>query len=94
MSSPRETVFALEDPSPNRIGFDLERVMRTAYRIDDFQQTYFVIESFEALLAATEADFGPIYERCGGRRRCRRRRCCADDVVLHRGTQDYFRAKG
>ncbi len=42
-SSYTESVFALEDPSPNRIGFDLERVMRTRYRIDDFQETYFVI---------------------------------------------------
>ncbi len=42
-SSPGETVFALESASPNRIAFDLDRVMRTTYRIDDFQETYFVI---------------------------------------------------
>ena len=41
-SSYTESVFALDDASPNRIGFDLERVMRTRYRIDDFQETYFV----------------------------------------------------
>jgi phenylalanine-4-hydroxylase len=43
VSSYTASVFALDDPSPNRIRFDLERVMRTRYRIDDFQETYFVL---------------------------------------------------
>jgi len=47
-SSPSETVFALDSPSPNRIGFDLARVMRTRYRIDDFQETYFVLDRVDA----------------------------------------------
>jgi phenylalanine-4-hydroxylase len=38
-SSFTESVFALDDPSPNRIRFELERVMRTHYRIDDFQES-------------------------------------------------------
>ena len=46
-SSYTETVFSLEDASPNRIGFDLERVMRTHYRIDDFQETYFVLDALD-----------------------------------------------
>jgi hypothetical protein len=58
-----ESIFALDDPSPNRLGFDLERVMRTPYRIDDFQQVYFVIPSLQALLDATLQDFGALYER-------------------------------
>jgi phenylalanine-4-hydroxylase len=38
------------------------RVMRTPYRIDDYQQTYFVIDSFDQLLHHTlEADFAPLY---------------------------------
>jgi phenylalanine-4-hydroxylase len=62
-SSHSESIFALDDPSPNRIGFDLRRIMRTLYRIDDFQQVYFVIDSFEDLLEATlNTDFGPLYE--------------------------------
>jgi len=63
VSSRAESVFALDSPSPNRIGFDLERVMRTPYRIDDFQQVYFVIPSLEALLAASLQDFAPLYAR-------------------------------
>lgn len=94
MSSPKETVFALEDPSPNRIGFDLERVMRTEYRIDDFQQTYFVVDDFESLLDATAADFAPIYARFPGATALAPETVLDDDVVLHRGTQAYVQAKG
>lgn len=62
VSSYAESRFALDDPSPNRLGFDLKRLLQTDYRIDDFQQTYFVIDSFDDLLEQTmRADFGPIY---------------------------------
>ena len=47
-SSPSETIFALESASPNRVAFDLARVMRTRYRIDDFQETYFVLDGMDA----------------------------------------------
>ena len=61
-SSHAETRFALASPSPNRLAFDLMRVMRTRYRIDAFQQSYFVIDSFEDLLRRTaETDFAPLY---------------------------------
>jgi phenylalanine-4-hydroxylase len=93
MSSPRETVFALEDPSPNRIAFDLERVMGTAYRIDDFQQTYFVIDSFQSLLDATAVDFAPIYERLRQRDPLPPPTVLPGDTVLHAGSQAYFNAK-
>jgi phenylalanine-4-hydroxylase len=61
VSSRTESIFALDDASPNRIGFDLVRTMRTPYRIDDFQQVYFVIPSLQSLLDATLQDFAPIY---------------------------------
>jgi phenylalanine-4-hydroxylase len=64
LSSHGESVFALDDPSPDRIGFDLERVMRTKYRIDDYQENYFIIDSFDDLLRQTlDTDFAPIYAR-------------------------------
>ncbi|WP_276968461.1 phenylalanine 4-monooxygenase, partial [Metallibacterium scheffleri] len=47
LSSKGESIYSLESNAPNRIGFDLERVMRTRYRIDSYQKTYFVIDSFE-----------------------------------------------
>ncbi|GBU15027.1 phenylalanine-4-hydroxylase [Polaromonas sp.] len=62
-SSRSESVFALDSPSPNRIGFELERVMCTDYRIDDFQESYFVIEDLQALLALARVDFAPLYQR-------------------------------
>jgi phenylalanine-4-hydroxylase len=62
LSSPTESVYALESPKPNRVELDLERVMRTKYIIDDVQQTYFVIESFEQLLEECLKDFGGYYE--------------------------------
>jgi phenylalanine-4-hydroxylase len=65
-SSNVESLFALTSPSPNRIGFDLERVMRTNYRIDDFQESYFVIRGLDELLALATIDFGPIYQRIAG----------------------------
>lgn len=63
VSSKGESIYCLESEAPNRIGFDLERIMRTRYRIDTYQKTYFVIDSFEQLIAATEPDFTPIYAR-------------------------------
>jgi phenylalanine-4-hydroxylase len=64
LSSKGETVYSVESPLPNRIAFDLERVMLTDYLIDDFQQTYFVIDSFEQLFeAAYGTDFAPLYRR-------------------------------
>lgn len=63
LSSKSETVYCLRDSKPNRIGFALERVMRTDYRIDDFQKTYFVLENYERLFEAVSGDFGELYER-------------------------------
>ncbi|MDX1550298.1 MAG: phenylalanine 4-monooxygenase, partial [Lysobacter spongiicola] len=63
VSSKGESMYSLESDAPNRIGFDLERIMRTRYRIDTYQKTYFVIDSFEQLMDATGPDFAPIYEK-------------------------------
>ena len=61
-SSRSESVYALEDAAPNRIAFDLPRIMQTEYRIDDLQRVYFVIDDFEQLFEATRPDFTPYYE--------------------------------
>lgn len=62
MSSPGEIAHCLASPEALRIGFDLRRVLRTVYEIDDYQQTYFVIDSFRQLFDDTAQDFAPIYE--------------------------------
>jgi phenylalanine-4-hydroxylase len=62
VSSHGESHYALYDHRPLRIGFDLRRVLRTAYEIDAFQKNYFVIDSFEDLLHKTvDVDFAEIY---------------------------------
>lgn len=89
VSSATESVFALEDPSPNRLGFELERVMRTLYRIDDFQQTYFVIPSVEALKAVTLQDFEPVYAALKGAEEIPVQTILPTDRVFTKGTQAY-----
>jgi phenylalanine-4-hydroxylase len=90
VSSYGESIFALDDPSPNRIGFDLERVMRTEYRIDDYQQNYFVIDSYDSLLRQTvETDFAPLYARLETLSDLAIADILPDDSVITRGTQAY-----
>jgi len=93
VSSRDETLFALESESPNRIHFNLERAMRTDYRIDDFQQTYMVIDGFDELFRATQQDFAPIYERIRGEPDVEPGGLLPGDRIYHRGTQAYALAK-
>ena len=88
-----KTVFALEDSSPNRLAFDMLRVMRTRYRIDDFQQTYFVIPSLEALLESTLQDFAPVYAALETAPDLGPDALAPFDQILTRGTQAYAREK-
>jgi phenylalanine-4-hydroxylase len=95
VSSSAESVFALESDSPNRIRFDMKRVMRTDYRIDDFQQNYFVIPSFEALLRETvETDFAPLYAEILAQPDIPIAAILPGDGVVTRGTQAYAKGKG
>ncbi len=73
LSSAGESVYCLDDPRPHRLGFDLRRVMRTRYRIDRFQETYFVIDDFAQLFEATRPDFTPIYREIAVAARSRAR---------------------
>jgi phenylalanine-4-hydroxylase len=94
VSSLAESIFALDDPSPNRLGFDLGRVMRTPYRIDDFQQVYFVVPSLQALLDATLADFGALYAWLAAQPDVAIDAILPSDEVFTRGTQAYARSGG
>lgn len=92
-SSRTESVFSLDDASPNRIGFDLERVMRTHYRIDDFQESYFVIDSLAELLELATIDFAPLYDRIAGQPEYQPGDVLPTDRVIARGTGRYHAAK-
>jgi len=89
VSSRAESIYAVENPSPNRIAFDLERVMRTEYRIDDFQETYFVIRSFDGLFAETYKDFAALYLRLKQGPAYRPGDIAAGDSIVTRGTHAY-----
>ena len=63
LSSGGELAYCVDDPRPQRLPFDLERIMRTEYQIDRYQERYFVIDSFDHLMRETAPDFTPIYAR-------------------------------
>ena len=93
-SSKDESIFALDNPSPNRLRFDLERVMRTQYRIDDYQQTYFVIRSYDDLIRATvDYDFAPLYHHLADGVTHPPDAILPADQVISAGTQAYAREK-
>jgi len=92
-SSYTETFFALDDASPNRVRFDVERMMRTQYRIDDFQETYFVIDGFEDLLNLAKIDFGPVYQRINGQPEFQPGDILPTEEPITRGTGAHHQAK-
>ena len=63
LSSSGELKHAVRDKAPHRIALDILRAMRTQYKIDSYQQTYFVIDSFQQLFDLTAPDFTPLYEQ-------------------------------
>jgi phenylalanine-4-hydroxylase len=85
LSSSAETVFSVTDPAPNRIAFDLRRVLRTRYRIDDFQETYFVLDRFEDLLRAVERPLGPVIDSLAGEPDLEPHALDPSDRVISRG---------
>ena len=86
LSSGGEIGYCVESPEPNRLGFDLLRIMRTKYKIDTFQETYFVIRDFEQLFEATAPDFTPYYESLTGKEPYPASTVLATDKVYNRGT--------
>ena len=94
VSSKGESIHCLESDAPNRIGFDLQRIMRTRYRIDTYQKTYFVIDSFEQLMQATEPDFAPIYARLAAQESLPAGSVRDTDQVYHRGTGEGWSTEG
>ncbi len=63
LSSSGELAYSVTSPEPHRLPLQLERAMRTRYKIDTYQQTYFVIDSMQQLLDFAATDFAPLYEK-------------------------------
>jgi phenylalanine-4-hydroxylase len=89
LSSPTESVFCLESDSPDRIKFNLKRILQTKYHIDDFQDNYFIIDSFKQLFDETFQDFTPVYESLKGMPVHEAGVIVAGDVVEQKGTGLY-----
>jgi phenylalanine-4-hydroxylase len=86
LSSHGETVYSIDSDIPNRIGFDLERLLATEFRIDAFQETYFVIDSFEQLFDETHKPFAPLYTRLQKQAPYAANTVLPSDRIVHRGT--------
>ncbi len=70
LSSQGESIYSLDSDSPNRIGFDLHRIMRTRYRIDTFQKTVLRDRQLRTAVRRHAAGLhGPVPGNCA---RCRR----------------------
>jgi phenylalanine-4-hydroxylase len=56
--------YTVRAAGPARIGFDLQRVLRTNYLIDSYQKTYFVLDDIEQLFDSVLAtDFDGLFAR-------------------------------
>ncbi|HXN15152.1 MAG TPA: phenylalanine 4-monooxygenase, partial [Usitatibacter sp.] len=85
LSSGGEISYCLESPDPNRIGFELLRIMQTGYKIDTYQETYFVIRNFDQLFEATAPDFKPYYQALRGCAPHAPSAVLSTDRIYHRG---------
>jgi phenylalanine-4-hydroxylase len=93
-SSEKEILFSLQSDSPNRLGFDMSRIMRTKYWIYDLQQSYFVLDHLDQLtelsrnnlFAETAVGLLDTHDISVGV-------VTASDQVLHRGKGSYHQNK-
>jgi phenylalanine-4-hydroxylase len=92
VSSFGEAKYVVGNCSANYLAFDLERVLRTGYYIDDFQATYFVIDRFEDLFRLLEGkDIIGLFDRVRPLPAYTPFEVLPDDDVIRRGTGDYWR---
>jgi phenylalanine-4-hydroxylase len=91
-SSYGEARYVVEDPSAHWLGFDLERVLRTGYYIDDLQASYFVIDSFEDLFRLLQdRDWPALYDRMREAPPLTPFEVAPEDRVIRQGTGAYWR---
>lgn len=92
MSSFGEAKYVASDPSANFVQFDLDRVLRTGYYIDDLQATYFVVDSFEKLFEeCIERPFVPLYQKFREMPQLSPFQIEPTDKVLRKGTGTYWK---
>ena len=92
MSSYGEAKYVLQNPSPHFLQFNLDRVLRTGYYIDDFQSIYFTIDSFEALFEeCIKRQFIPLYKQFRELPTLTPFELVETDKVLRKGTAEYWK---
>ncbi len=94
VSSKSETLYSQHSDSPNRIGFSLERVLRTRYRIDTFQKTYFVIDEFRQLFDIARTDLAALVSKYADSPAFEAGDVLSDDIVITRGTGEGWASEG
>ncbi|MGF6611657.1 phenylalanine-4-hydroxylase [Paraburkholderia sp. WSM4175] len=94
VSSKAETLLSQRSAAPNRLGFALERVMRTRYRIDTFQQTYFVVDDFAQLFHVAQTDFMPLLTKLASAPAYAAGDVFDGDCVITRGTREGWNTGG
>jgi len=94
VSSKSETLYSLESAAPNRLGFDLARVMQTRYRIDTFQKSYFVLDDFAQLFDLARTNLGPLLTKLTDAAPFSAGEVLTSDRVLTRGSQEGWQADG
>lgn len=92
VSSFGEAKYVAEDPSAHHLAFDLDRVLRTGYYIDDFQATYFVIDQFKDLFDLLKrTDFMAQFDKLRAQASHTPFEILPQDVVVRKGTGQYWR---
>jgi phenylalanine-4-hydroxylase len=93
VSSFGEARYVVEDLSASHLAFELDRVLRTGYYIDDFQATYFVIDRFEDLFEVLrDTDFIAKFEELRPLPVLTPFEILPEDQVIRRGTGEFWRA--
>jgi len=93
VSSYGEAKYVVDNPSANFLVFDVHRVLRTGYYIDDFQATYFVIDRFEDLFdLLKQTDFVALYDRYRAQPDYTPFEIRPEDMIIRQGTGDYWRS--
>lgn len=92
VSSFGEAKYVTRDLSAHQLAFDLERVLRTGYYIDDFQATYFVIERFEDLFDLLRGtDILALFDEVRAQPTHTPFEILARDKVIRKGSGSYWR---
>ena len=92
VSSFGEAKYVVEDLSANYLRFDLERVLRTGYYIDDFQATYFVIDRFDELFTLLhQTNFMPLFDRLRTQPGFTPFEILPQDMLIRQGSGRYWR---